>query len=164
MTAQRASTPSPSSRAGAILPGVDREIAHTRMLSAQVARLATIDPDGRPHLVPIVFVIHGETLYSAVDAKPKRSRRLRRIENARDRPDVTVLADHYEDDWSRLWWVRLDGRARVLDAGDEAELALRLLSEKYEQYRREQPGLPVLAIDIRTWRGWEAATNPPLRT
>ena len=117
------------------------------MLSAQVARLATIDPDGRPHLVPIVFVIHGQTLYTAVDAKPKRSRRLRRIENARGRPDVTVLADHYEDDWSRLWWVRIDGRARVLDAGDEAELALLLLIERYEQYRSEKPGLPVLDSD-----------------
>ena len=129
------------------------------MLSAQVARLATIDPDGRPHLVPIVFVIRGETLYTAVDAKPKRSRRLRRVENARNRPDVAVLADHYEDDWSRLWWVRLDGRARVLDAGDEAELALRLLIERYEQYRREKPGLPVLAVDIHTWRGWEAVAS-----
>ena len=144
---------------GAILPGVDRETAHRRMLSAPIARLATIDPDGRPHLVPIVFVIHGQTLYTAVDAKPKRSRRLRRIENARGRPDVTVLADHYEDDWSRLWWVRIDGRARVLDAGDEAELALLLLIERYEQYRSEKPGLPVLAIDIRTWRGWEAVAT-----
>jgi PPOX class probable F420-dependent enzyme len=141
---------------GAILPRVDREIALKRVLSARVARLATIDPGGRPHLVPIVFAIHGETLYTAVDAKPKRSHRLRRIENARNRPDVTVLVDHYEEDWSRLWWVRLDGQARVLDAGEEAELALRLLIERYEQYRRESPSLPVLAMDIRNWRGWEA--------
>jgi PPOX class probable F420-dependent enzyme len=138
---------------------VDREKALRRVLSARVARLATIDADGCPHLVPIVFVIHGKTLYSAVDAKPKRSRRLRRIENARARPGVTVLVDHYEDDWSRLWWVRLDGQARVLDAGEEAELALRLLIEKYEQYRRESPNLPVLAIDIHDWHGWEAATS-----
>jgi PPOX class probable F420-dependent enzyme len=136
---------------------MNRETAFERVRSARVGRLATVDPDGRPHLVPIVFVVHGETLYSAVDAKPKRSRRLRRIENARDRPDVTVLIDHYADDWSRLWWVRLDGRARVLDAGEEAELALRLLIEKYEQYRREGPGLPVLAIDIGGWSGWEGA-------
>jgi PPOX class probable F420-dependent enzyme len=140
-------------------PAMDRQAALERVRSAQVARLATLAPDGRPHLVPIVFVIHGETLYTAVDAKPKRSRRLRRIENARDHPDVTVLVDHYEDDWSRLWWVRLDGRARVLDAGEEAELALRLLTEKYEQYRREGPGPPVLAVDLRDWRGWEAAAG-----
>jgi hypothetical protein len=70
-----------------------------------------------------------------------------------------VLTDHYEDDWSRLCWVRLDGRARVLDGGDEAALALRLLIERSAHYRREQPGLPVLAIDIRTWRGWEAVAT-----
>jgi PPOX class probable F420-dependent enzyme len=138
---------------------MDRETAYRRVNSAEVARLATINSDGTAHLVPIVFAIRNETLYTAVDAKPKRSRRLRRIENARIRPDVTVLADHYEADWSRLWWVRLEGRARVLDAGEEATLALRLLIERYEQYRREPPGLPVLAIDIREWRGWESAVH-----
>ena len=116
-----------------------------RVRTARVARLATTDPDGRPHLVPIVFVVDGEKLYSAVDAKPKRSRRLRRVANARERPDVTVLVDHYEDDWGRLWWVSLRGRARVLDRGEEAERALRLLVDKYEHYRRELPGCPVLA-------------------
>ena len=128
-----------------------------RALAARVARLATIDPDGRPHLVPIVFVLDGETLYTAVDAKPKRSRRLRRIENARDRPDVVVLVDHYEDDWTRLWWVRVRGRARVLVSGEEAERALRLLSVKYEQYRSDGPGPPVLAVDIGEWYGWESS-------
>jgi PPOX class probable F420-dependent enzyme len=134
---------------------VDREVALRRVLSARVARLVTVDADGCPHLVPIVFDMHDETLYTAVDAKPKRSRRLRRVENARARPDVSVLVDRYEDDWSRLWWVRLAGWARVLDAGAEAELALRLLIEKYEQYRRERPYLPGLALDVRDWRGWE---------
>src|SRR5207302_2135844 len=128
-----------------------------RVTAARVARLATTDPDGRPHLVPIVFAIDGDTLYSAVDAKPKRSTTLRRIENARARPDVTVLVDHYEDDWSRLWWIRLRGRARVLDGGEERERALRLLAEKYPQYRDDRPDGPVLAVDItnvREWEGW----------
>ena len=98
-------------------------IVRGRVRTARVARLATIDPDGRPHLVPIVFVLDGQRLYSAVDAKPKRSRRLRRVANARERPDVTVLVDHYEDDWGRLWWVSLRGRARVLDAGEEAAVS-----------------------------------------
>jgi PPOX class probable F420-dependent enzyme len=124
-----------------------------------VARLATVDPDGRPHLVPIAFAVDGETLYSAVDAKPKRSRTLRRIENARARPDVTVLVDHYEDDWTRLWWIRLRGRARVLDAGEEAERALRLLAEKYPQYAREPPTPPVLAVDVTQVRAWAASSN-----
>jgi PPOX class probable F420-dependent enzyme len=127
-----------------------------RLAAARVARLATTDPDGRPHLVPIVFVLDGRTLYSAVDRKPKRSRTLRRIENARARPDVTILVDHYEDDWSRLWWVRLRGRARVLDDGAERKRALALLAEKYPQYRAEAPDGAVLAVDVAEVREWAA--------
>ena len=134
---------------------MDREEALRRVGSARVARLATLNADGSPHLVPIVFALHGETLYSAVDAKPKRSQRLRRNENARARPAVSVLVDHYEDDWRQLWWVRLDGRARVLEAGEEGALALQLLAGKYEQYRRLSAGLPVLAVEILNVRAWE---------
>jgi PPOX class probable F420-dependent enzyme len=104
-----------------------------------------------------VFALVGETLYSAVDAKPKRSRTLRRIENARRRPDVTVLVDEYDDDWARLWWVRLRGRARVLDDGEEALAALEVLAAKYPQYRSAPPQPPVLAIDVDEWRGWTAS-------
>jgi PPOX class probable F420-dependent enzyme len=129
------------------------EVARSR-----VARLATLDADGRPHLVPIVFALVGETLYSAVDEKPKRSRALRRIENARERPDVTVLVDRYDDaDWTRLWWVRIRGRARVLKHGDEAAEALAALTAKYAQYRDAPPGPPVLGIDIEDWLEWSAA-------
>jgi PPOX class probable F420-dependent enzyme len=133
----------------------DPIVLRRRVAEARVARLATLEADGRPHLVPIVFALRGETLYSAVDAKPKRSRTLRRIENARHRPDVTVLIDHYEDDWSRLWWVRLRGLARVLEAGAEAEAALALLVEKYDAYRLSPPGPPVLAVDVAEWAGWD---------
>jgi PPOX class probable F420-dependent enzyme len=129
----------------------------SRLVTARVARLATTDADGRPHLVPLVFVIDGDTLYSAVDQKPKRSTRLRRIENARARPDVTVLVDHYEDDWSRLWWIRLRGRARVLDGGDEHDRALALLCGKYAQYAAEPPSGPVLAVDVLEVRAWAAS-------
>ena len=127
-----------------------------RLAAARVARLATTDPDGRPHLVPIVFAVDGDTVYSAVDRKPKRSRTLRRIENARARPDVTILVDHYDDDWSRLWWIRLRGRARVLDGGDEREHALELLRDKYPQYRDQPPDGPVLAVDVTEVREWES--------
>jgi PPOX class probable F420-dependent enzyme len=127
-----------------------------RLTSARVARLATTDPDGRAHLVPIVFAVEGDTLYTAVDRKPKRSRRLRRIENARARPDVTILVDRYEDDWSQLWWIRLRGRARVLDTGEEREHALQLLAEKYPQYKDEPPDGAVLAVDIAETRSWSA--------
>ena len=127
-----------------------------RLTTARVARLATTDPDGRPHLVPIVFALDGDTLYSAVDRKRKRSSKLRRIENARARPDVTILVDHYDEDWSLLWWIRLRGRARVLDDGDERERALGLLAEKYPQYRTEPPDGPVLAVDVTETRDWSA--------
>ena len=127
-----------------------------RLTAARVARLATTDPDGRPHLVPIVFALDGDTLYSAVDQKPKRSRTLRRIENARARPDVTVLVDHYEEDWQHLWWIRLRGHARVLDHGAERHRAFALLTEKYPQYTDEPPRGPVLTITIV-----ETLTRPP---
>jgi PPOX class probable F420-dependent enzyme len=127
-----------------------------RLVAARVARLATTDPDGRPHLVPIVFAVEGDTLYTAVDRKRKASRTLRRIENARARPDVTILVDHYEEDWSGLWWIRLRGRARVLEEGEESERALALLTAKYSQYRADPPATPVLAVDVVEVREWDA--------
>jgi PPOX class probable F420-dependent enzyme len=127
-----------------------------RLTAARVARLATTDPDGRPHLVPIVFALEGDTLYTAVDRKPKRSSKLRRIENARTRPDVTILVDHYEENWDRLWWIRLRGHARVLDEGAERDRALALLQEKYPQYRAEPPDGPVLAVDVTDVREWQS--------
>jgi PPOX class probable F420-dependent enzyme len=127
-----------------------------RVEEARIARLATLTPEGRPHLVPICFALDGDLLYTAVDEKPKRSRRLQRLANVRAHREVTVLVDHYDEDWSRLWWVRLKGAARVVEAGDELETALRLLVGKYEQYRREPPGGPAIVIEIRDWRGWEA--------
>jgi PPOX class probable F420-dependent enzyme len=130
-----------------------------RLAAARVARLATIDPDGRPHLVPIVFALDGNTLYSAVDRKPKRSRRLRRIENARVRPDVTILVDFYDEDWGRLWWIRVRGRARILDDGEERGHALALLREKYRQYRVAPPDGAVLAVDVTEVRDWSSASN-----
>jgi PPOX class probable F420-dependent enzyme len=127
-----------------------------RVRDARVARLATVGADGRPHLVPICFVLEGDVLYSAVDEKPKRSKRLKRLENIRNRPEVVALIDHYEEDWTRLWWVRLDGTASVLDEGPEREHALRLLREKYEQYRAQPPTGPVIAVRVERWRGWSS--------
>jgi PPOX class probable F420-dependent enzyme len=125
-----------------------------RVGEARVARLATLGAEGRPHLVPICFALDGETLYSAVDEKPKRSKRLQRLENIRRRPEVTVLVDHYEEDWSRLWWVRLDGTAIVLDEGEEQGHAVALLEAKYEQYRAEPPTGAVIAVRVERWSGW----------
>jgi PPOX class probable F420-dependent enzyme len=111
---------------------------------APVARLATVDPQGRPHVVPICFAIDGATLYTAVDEKPKRTRRLQRLRNIEANPRVEVLIDRYDDDWSRLWWVRLRGTARVVDD----PRALELLAAKYPQYRERPPAGPVIAVSI----------------
>jgi PPOX class probable F420-dependent enzyme len=127
-----------------------------RVRDARVGRLATLGADGRPHLVPICFALEGETLYSAVDEKPKRSKRLQRLENIRRHPEVTVLVDQYEEDWTRLWWVRLDGTATVHEAGPERERGLELLGAKYEQYRAGPPTGPVIAVRIESWRGWRS--------
>jgi PPOX class probable F420-dependent enzyme len=122
---------------------------------ARVARLATIDPDGRPHVVPIVFVLDGDTVYSAVDAKPKRSRHLRRAANVRDRPEaVTLLVDHYDEDWAGLWWVRLRGRGRIVEVGPERVRAHGLLRGKYDQYGDLSPLGDVVAVDVTEWSGW----------
>ena len=131
-----------------------------RVATARVGRLATTDPQGRLHLVPFCFALDGDTLYSAVDEKPKRTMRLRRLANIRARPSVAVLVDHYEDDWSRLWWVRLRGKARVIESGAEREHALALLAEKYAQYRTDEPAGAVIAVRIEEWYGWAATPEP----
>jgi PPOX class probable F420-dependent enzyme len=94
---------------------VSPEEARERFAAARVARLATVSADGAPHLVPVAFALLGETVYSVVDDKPKRTLNLRRLENARATGRASLLVDHYEEDWTRLWWVRADGRTRILD-------------------------------------------------
>ena len=121
---------------------------------ARVARLASVRPDGRPHVIPCCFAIEGDTVYSAVDAKPKSTLELRRLENVRLTPAVALLIDRYTEDWTALWWVRLDGTAQVIESGDERDHALERLREKYEQYRREPPPGPVIMMDVTRWRAW----------
>jgi PPOX class probable F420-dependent enzyme len=132
--------------------------ARSRFAAARVARLATVGADGRPHLVPIVFAVEDSTVYSAVDGKPKRTTALRRLANVRVNPNVTLLADHYDDaDWTQLWWVRADGIGRVLDREDvEARHAVELLMARYPQHRTEPPAGPVLAVDVTRWSAWSA--------
>jgi PPOX class probable F420-dependent enzyme len=139
---------------------VTGEAARALFATARVARLATVDAGGQPHLVPIVFALAADVLYSAVDAKPKRSRSLRRLTNVAAEPRVSVLADHYDEDWRRLWWVRADGTGRVLDAAqDEGRDAIARLVRRYPQYRTAVPAGPVLAIDVHRWTGWSAAES-----
>ena len=128
-----------------------------RLSNAAVARLATVNEDGRPHLVPIVFAVQKDTLYFAVDAKPKKTTDLKRLNNIAANPAVSVLADHYEDDWSKLWWVRADGTARVISDRAEAERVIDLLANKYVQHRHARPAGPVVAIHIDRLTGWSGA-------
>jgi PPOX class probable F420-dependent enzyme len=106
--------------------------------------------------VPICFAVAGDRLVSAVDQKPKRTVHLRRLENIRRSPDVQLLVDHYDDDWSVLWWVRMSGHGRVVDRGATAEEAIDALARKYAQYREHRPAGPVLVIDITEITGWQA--------
>ena len=124
--------------------------------SEPVARLATIRPDGSPRLVPICFALDGDTLYTAVDEKPKRTRRLTRLTDIERDPRVEVVIDHYDDDWTRLWWVRLRGRARVVD---EEARALELLSGKYPQYRERPPEGPFVIVEIHERVEWSASVQ-----
>lgn len=124
--------------------------------SAYVARLATVGADGRPHIVPICFALDEQTLYFAVDSKPKQTTNLKRLRNIAANPAISVLVDHYEADWDKLWWVRLDGVARVVADDGEVKKALRLLAARYSQYRATTPAGPVVAVAVAGMTGWSA--------
>ena len=129
-----------------------------RFLEEQrVARLATVDGRGRPHIVPIVFVYADGLLYTPIDLKPKAAppERLRRVRNIRSNPHVQVLFDHYDEDWQRLGYVQLRGRAEIIQRGAEYRRAVRLLEEKYPQYG-ELPleGRPVIKISVERTVTW----------
>lgn len=137
--------------------------ARRRFTAAPVARLATASADGRPHLVPVTFAADGDTLCFAVDRKPKSGAGLRRIANIRANPRVALLVDHYDDDWTALWWARADGEARVgapaarVGDGPGGSPAVRLLAAKYPQYARQPPTGPVVVIRVTRWSGWSYA-------
>lgn len=135
---------------------VDEREALSRLADARVGRLATVDAGGTPHVVPFVFALDDMTVYWAVDSKPKRSRQVKRLENIRANPNVEMVIDGYDEDWSELWWVRAAGPARIVEADEERARALELLSDKYPQYRNEAPDGPVVAIDLARISSWEA--------
>jgi PPOX class probable F420-dependent enzyme len=132
-----------------------------RLRTAHVGRLATVTPTGRPHVVPFVFVLieDGDDLRIvwAVDRKPKRDARIRRLENLEANPFAELVVDGYDEDWTRLWWVRVGGRARILADGDEREHALAALAEKYAGYRAEPPDGPAVAIDVDRISSWSSS-------
>ncbi len=134
---------------------LDRELRH-RVARARVARLATVRPDGHPHIVPVTFAFEGDTIVTAVDHKPKTTTALQRLKNIEARPVASIIVDHYEDDWSRLWWVRLDGSAWTVHEGAERERAIGRLAEKYEPYRDNPPQGPAIGVTIERWASWSA--------
>jgi PPOX class probable F420-dependent enzyme len=137
--------------------------ARARFEAERVARLATADAAGHPHVVPIVFALDEDVIYSAVDHKPKRSRALRRLANVAANPAVAVLVDHYDDDdWDRLWWARADGRGRLVAEGSQEEQrAVERLRDRYVAYIERPPAGPVLAVDVWRWSGWAATSAGP---
>jgi PPOX class probable F420-dependent enzyme len=135
---------------------MDEARCRALLSAARVGRLATVRPDGRPHVVACCFALAGERAWTAVDAKPKTTSRLQRLANVHANPWASLLVDHYEEDWEALWWVRLDGSAAVLEAGPEREQALAALGAKYPQYAAAPPARAVIAIAAQRLSGWSA--------
>lgn len=124
-----------------------------RVDAARVARLASVRPDGSPHVVPITFALDGGSIVTAIDDKPKTTTALQRLRNIEANPAVSVLVDHYEDDWTRLWWARADGTARIEDV-EAMPRAVDLLAARYEPYRRRRPDGPVVVVTVERWSAW----------
>ncbi|MCX5339999.1 TIGR03668 family PPOX class F420-dependent oxidoreductase [Streptomyces atratus] len=142
------------------MPALTSAEARERFAAARVAHLATADTEGRPHLVPVVFAVDGDTVMLVVDHKPKRTTRLKRLANIAANPSVCLLTDHYEEDWDCLWWARADGTARVLPPPDrfsEAARGIGLLTAKYRQYADRPPDGPVVEVSVLRWSGWRAS-------
>jgi PPOX class probable F420-dependent enzyme len=139
------------------MPALTETSARRLLGAARVARLATVGEHGQPHLVPVTFAADGDHIYSAVDAKPKTTRALARLRHIRANARVALLADHYAEDWTALWWVRADGDAAIRTDPAAMEDPLRLLTMRYPQYRDLPPAGPVIAIRVRRWTGWAAS-------
>lgn len=140
------------------MPSLDDAAARSLLASAPVARLATIrTTDGTPRLVPITFALVEGLVVSAVDdVKPKRHRRLARLRDVEADPRVALLADHYDDDWSQLWWVRVDATAETHEGGDLHDRALAALARKYPPYAGQLTEGTVLALTPTRWTAWSA--------
>jgi PPOX class probable F420-dependent enzyme len=139
---------------------MERAEARRRFAGARVGRMATIRADRTPDLVPIVFAVEGDLVYSSVDPKPKTARELVRLRNIRAEPRVQLLVDEYSEDWRRLWWVRADGIASVVPSGEERDRAIGLLREKYPQYQQLSGEFgPAIVVKVVRWTGWEFAAS-----
>jgi PPOX class probable F420-dependent enzyme len=133
---------------------MDPAEARRRFATARVATLATVDSTGAPHLVPVTFAVEADTVWSAVDAKPKRSPHLRRLANIRGESRVSLLVQHWDEDWAALWWVRAVGLASVDERPATVSRIAGLLRQKYQQYGEVDVTGPVIEIVVRRWHGW----------
>lgn len=136
------------------------EQSKKRFAKSRAARLATVDETGQPHLVPVVFAVHGDTIAIPVDRKPKTTYELKRIRNIEANPRVSLLADEYSDDWDRLWWVRADGEALVQHTGPAWAKARERLTERYARYRDEPPEEAIILVGVHRWSGWSSQESP----
>lgn len=139
--------------------------AEDYLRDARVGRLATVDETGQPYLVPFCFVWHSGAIYMALDAKPKRVpvEKLKRVRNLLERPSVGVIVDRWDEDWSKLAYVQIRGKASLLTEGAEREAALRLLREKYSQYRsmpiEDNPTVKIVPSGVTTWGSFESPAS-----
>jgi len=145
--------------------GLTTEECRYRFGAADRVVLGTAGLDGVPHLVPVTFALLSvagqDVVVTAVDHKPKRTTRLRRLRNVAERPAVALLADEYRADWTALWWVRADADAEVLDGGGRHRSAVEALVGRYPQYRAQAPEGPVIWAAVRRWTGWAASPSAP---
>ena len=127
----------------------------------RVGRLATVDAGGRPYAVPICYALLDGLIYTPIDEKPKRAGTLRRVKNILAEPRVCLVVDHYEEDWSRLAWLQLHGRATLVEDPDERRRATSALRHRYEQYRAMNlESRELIGITPQRARGWSAAPEP----
>jgi PPOX class probable F420-dependent enzyme len=140
---------------------LDAAEARERFIASRVLRLATVGADGQPHLVPCTFAVDAAgRVVIGIDDKPKASVKLRRLVNIGHNPRVSLLADHYSDDWEQLWWARADGVATIERAGSEHAVHRQLLRARYPQYAGQVLGGPIIVVQVTKWSGWAFATPP----
>lgn len=137
------------------------EQARSRFADSPVAVLGTVGVAGAAHLVPVTYAVSGDRVYIAIDDKPKSGGELKRLRNIAENPRVCLLAQHYQEEWSGLWWARADGAARVIDPGDMPFGALGALVGRYAWYRAHPPTGPVIEVTVEKWSGWAFAESPP---
>lgn len=131
-----------------------------RIDGRRIGHMASVTPEGRPHLVPVVFAVVDARIATPIDWKPKTGRTLQRLVNLEVNPSVAFLVDHYGERWDELWWMRVDGTATVHHDGADREAAIAALEAKYAQYRERTIDGPVIVIDVGRVSSWTGKEPP----